>query len=114
MLTTLEKNVLDEMIADIKSINPILRAKDSSHQLYYDFTFGEWASFKLFKTNIDYVLANGNFSESELLKVRDFVSKMFGKKRKGKSIEDVDRDKIASDEQDSLLMDNGLTIEFIG
>ncbi|MDP1727996.1 MAG: hypothetical protein Q8M15_14520 [Bacteroidota bacterium] len=110
MLTEIEKKVLEEYISEIKNTNPIINCSSFYHQLDYDLENGEWASFKLLKSNIEFVLTNGNFNSLELKVFKNLISKKYGQVKIVKSIDEINRDKIANDEQDYVLMDDGLKI----
>lgn len=110
MLTEIEKKVLEEYISEIKNTNPIVNCSSYHYQLDYDRENGEWSSFKLLKSNYDFVLAKGEFTSIELKALEKLISKKYGQVKFVKSLDDVNFDNIASDEHDYLLMDDGSMI----
>lgn len=65
MEAPLEKRVLDEFIANIKSRYKLKTIENYVNQIQYDKIYGEWASFALLNKNVEYVLKNGDLSEDD-------------------------------------------------
>jgi hypothetical protein len=73
-LTELEKDVLDEYILDIKSIEAVIPLHEENSRAKYEKEYGKGTALNLLKAHLDYVVINGEFNKEQSQNLKDLLS----------------------------------------